>query len=159
MIRGYYLKYAPYMDKYTKEDIIGELDLLKEDTKGKGKVHGKETSRRSSYFGRRFYTTLFQFDNEESKIALYEIYKTLEDALPRYVKVFELKSGTIVTSVPYFNDKVEDYIYNLAMDELLRITGFIYMNMSSSSVLDFLRDYEQINIYIEEDHNDKTRKD
>jgi len=79
--------------------------------------------------------------------------------LPRYVKVFELKSGTIVTSVPYFNDKVEDYIYNLAIDELLRITGFIYMNMSSSSVLDFLQDYEQINIYIEEDHNDKTRKD
>ena len=41
MIRGYYLKYAPYMDKYTKEEIMGDLDLLREDKRGYGKVQGK----------------------------------------------------------------------------------------------------------------------
>lgn len=154
MIRGYYLKYAPYMDKYTKEEIMGELDLLMEDKKSYGKVQGKETSKRNSYKGRRFYITLFKFTNEDSKIALLDIYKTLEEALPRFVKVFELKSGHVVVATPYFWDRVEDYIYNMIMDELLRITGFIIEHLNSDHIVDFIQNYADINIYIEEDHKD-----
>ena len=151
MIRGYYLKYAPYMDKYTKEEIMGDLDLLREDKRGYGKVQGKETSKRNSYKGGKFYITLFKFTNEDNKIVLLNIYKTLEKALPRFVKVFELKSGHIVVATPYFGDKIEDYTYNMIMDELLRITSFI-IDLNSSHIVDFIRDYANINVYIEEDH-------
>lgn len=158
MIRGYYLKYAPYMDKYTKEDIMGELDLLREDKRNHEKIHGKETAIKLSYFGDKFYITLFKFNDNVNKLITTEIYKTLEKALPKFIKVFELKSGYVVTAVPYFKDRIEDYIYGLAIDELLRITGFILQNITidlANSVVDFIKSYANTNIYIEEEHRDE----
>ena len=138
------------MDKYTKVDVLADLDLLRED-KRKFSVEN-ETTKRYAYFGRRlFYIIIFKPETEDKGKVIYEIYSKLQKALPKFLKVFKLASGNIVYAYPYFMDKIEDATYSLLMEELLRLTGFLMLNMNNDDIETFLRDYVNVNVYIEEE--------
>lgn len=136
----------PEMDKYTKEDILKDLDPIKtidSITMGESLV-------RDGYWSKRFVIYLISSpDNNKTEMRdISLIMKTLEAARPDITKVFWFKKSLVV-SYPFMNEEKDALSFIEIKSELIRFTQFLYLEgIEPKKIIEKVRKYSELLISI-----------
>ena len=147
MISGIKLPVKPYMMGVTFEEIVSDLDLLKERIPEESYTNlNGVTIKKKTYIGERFITSMIEYSDEDlgNYLALNDLYKTMSKALPDFCISYPYSDKVILYSYPHFPYPISP-VFDRLMDELQRITVFLVKNFGIDGKLDMvinlLRDY------------------
>ena len=140
-----YLKCNPEMDSVSTVDVLDELDL----TNHVGDTNTYDASdykiSRDLYISDKYFITIFKTNRKPIIDILAEIYETLQNAAPNFIKVIKY-NNTIITAIPNYKEPYEDTTYSAVIDELIRITAFFFKKFGSSLASLYLKEYISLNV-------------
>lgn len=147
MITGIKLPVTPYMRGVTFEEIISDLDLLKERIPEESYTNlNGVTVKKKTYIGEKYITSLIEYSEEdlENYIVLSNLYKVMSKALPDFCISYPYSDKIILYSYPNFSYPT-CLVYERLMEELQRITVFLIKSFGidgkTDIVVDMIRDY------------------
>jgi hypothetical protein len=146
------LKVKPQMNKYTKKDVILDINP----TKVIDEINMGSDLKRFGYWSDRFVTYLVTTPTNNFKEIeeMFFVYHLLYKACPDLLKVFWFKKDeSFIVSYPYMNDENDSENFINIKSELTRVTQFLLLqNYKEEDVISKIRDYKKllINIYKED---------
>ena len=145
MIRAMYLRNNPEMDSVSTIDVLDELDLTNHigDTNVYDSLDYKIS--RDLYASDKYFITIFKSNRTSIINILAEIYETLQNAAPKFIKVFTY-NNSIITAIPNYKEPYEDTTYATVIDELVRLSAFFFKKFGGSLASLYLKEYISLNV-------------
>lgn len=145
MISGIKLNIKPYMKDVGLDDILSDLDLLRERLPEDSYTnHFGTIVRKRTYVGEKYITILVDYSKEDfGYIALNDLFNTISRALPDFVASFPYSEKILLLSYPNIS-----YPYGNVLDrfieELQRFVVFLFKTFGpedKDKLVEMIRDY------------------
>ena len=146
MISGIKLPSKPYMKGVTFDEVIADLDLLKERLPEDSYVSlSGVTIKKKTYLGEKYVTSLIDYSEVDmtNYFALTDLYQTISKALPEFITSFPYSETVLLVSFPNFGYPVGQ-VYERLIDEIQRLTAFLIKNFgieNKTKIVELIKDY------------------
>lgn len=146
MISGIKLPIKPYMKGVTFDEVIADLDLLKERLPEDSYVSlSGVTVKKRTYTGEKYITSLIDYSEVDmtNYLALTDLYKTISAAVPEFLVSFPYSETVLLVSIPNFVYPVGQ-VFERLIDEIQRLTAFLIKTFgleNKEKIVELLKDY------------------
>ena len=140
-----YLNYNPGMDVVSTVDVLSELDLTNQ--VGEPNIYKTKDYQisRTSYISDKYLITVFKTDRKPIIDTLADIYEAFQNAAPKFIKAI-IHDETLITAIPNYEDITENATYSAVIDEMIRVSAFLFRKFGSNLASIYIKEYIDLNV-------------